>query len=252
MRKQAVALMVMVPVLAIVAGAGLVQPERDGANRPQRQPGGDPGAFVDRIMESDANGDGKVSREEMGEGRAARIFDGADTNKDDLLDRAEIESFIRERFQNAPGQGRNPNAPDAQAPGRPGGAPGAMVLSEEMFHNGMEATDRAMRRLSRSEFAGETRMGDLALIEAIQRGIMDAKMAYMHAEVSEKALAKYAADPAQLRTALRMHLARALQATLDLELAVLEGDTKAAKELLSKVKSIEDRGHDLFQPEEED
>jgi hypothetical protein len=251
MRKQAVALVAMVPVLAIAAGAGMVQPERDGGNRPQRQPGGDPGAFVDRILENDANGDGKISREEMGEGRAARIFDAADANKDDLLDRAELEAFMQQRFQNGPGQGRNPNAPDAQAPGGPGGAPAVAVPSAEMFHNGMEVSGRAMRRLNRSEFAEETRMGDLALIQTVQRGLMDAKMSYMQAEVSEEAVAKFAADPAQLRTELRMQLTRALQASLDFEMALLEGDTKSATEFMSKLKNIQGRGHDMFEPKED-
>ncbi len=252
MRKQAIAVVALVPVLAIASGAGLmVQPERDGADRPQRQrqPGGDPSAFVDRIMQADANDDGKVTRDEMGEGRATRIFDAADTDGDDALTRSEIEAFVKERFADRPGADRNPVAPGAAAPG--GNRPAVTAPSGQMFHDGMETAGRAMRRLSRSDFAEETRMGDLALVQTVQRGLMDSKIAYLHAEVSREAQAKYAGDPDRLHMDLRMQLARALQATIEIEMAILEGDAKAAAALLKKLNDIQGKGHDSFEPHED-
>ncbi|MEW4530654.1 hypothetical protein [Maioricimonas sp. JC845] len=54
--------------------------------------GGGSQAFVDRMMAMDANKDGKLSKDEIPE-RMQRIMERADTNKDDVLDKAEIEAM---------------------------------------------------------------------------------------------------------------------------------------------------------------
>ncbi len=85
--------------------------------RPQFGPGGpggpfgDPGEFVDRIMEADANKDGKISKEEAPE-RMREGFDRMDNNKDGFIDKPELEEMGR-RFRGGPG-----------GPGGPGGRPG--------------------------------------------------------------------------------------------------------------------------------
>lgn len=87
--------------------------------RPQFGPGGpggfqrggfgNPGQFVDRLMENDANDDGKLSKDEVPE-RMQQGFDRLDSNSDGFIDRSELEEMSR-RFQRGPG-------------GRPGGAGG--------------------------------------------------------------------------------------------------------------------------------
>ena len=55
-------------------------------------------------MSFDKNGDGKVSKDEMPE-RMQRILERADTNKDDALDKEEIEK-LAERFSGRRGPRR--------------------------------------------------------------------------------------------------------------------------------------------------
>jgi len=95
--------------------------------RPQFGPGGPggsfggPNAFIDRIMENDANKDGKVSKEEAPE-RMREGFDRMDNNKDGFIDRAELEEMGR-RFRGGPG-GR-PGRDGADRPNRDGDRPAA-------------------------------------------------------------------------------------------------------------------------------
>lgn len=242
MRKSTTVVLGLVPVVALFAGAGFMQPE---GQAPGRRGGGqqpaDPGAFVDRIMQQDADGDGKVSRDEMGDGPGARMFDGADANEDGFLEKAEIEKFFSERrgAGNRPGQ-------------RPGAAGQPEAPAPASFHDSMESAGRALRRLRRSAFNAESRVGDLAGIEAIQRAMLDAKTAHLTAEVSEKAEAEFGGDGPKLRDALRLNIARGLQAAIDMEVAVLEGNAKAASAALDKLMEVRNQGHDLFEPEEQD
>jgi collagen type III alpha len=67
---------------------------------PQRGPGGpggeggEGGSFIDRMFQrSDANGDGKLTKDEVPE-RMAPMLDGADTNEDGAIDRAELEAAM--------------------------------------------------------------------------------------------------------------------------------------------------------------
>lgn len=76
--------------------------------------GGDPTAMIDRIMAQDANGDGKLTIDEVDE-RMGRMLQGADTNQDGAIDRAELESAMQ-NMRGGPGFGG----------GRPGGPAGGM------------------------------------------------------------------------------------------------------------------------------
>jgi Ca2+-binding EF-hand superfamily protein len=78
---------------------------------PQGGPGGpfgDANAMIDRWMENDANGDGKLQVDEVPE-RMAWMLQGADQNNDQAVDRAELEQVMgrmRERMQGGgPGGG---------------------------------------------------------------------------------------------------------------------------------------------------
>ena len=84
---------------------------RDGQGGPGGRGPGGAGGFMSRIMSNDANGDGKVSREEAPE-RLQQRFDNIDTNGDGYLEESELQQMMQ-RFGNR--QGR--------APGNPGGSP---------------------------------------------------------------------------------------------------------------------------------
>ena len=49
--------------------------------------------MIERLKAMDANGDGKIARDEAPEGFGARIFDRADTNTDGFIDAKELEAF---------------------------------------------------------------------------------------------------------------------------------------------------------------
>jgi hypothetical protein len=238
MRKRTSVFLALIPVAALCAGAGVFQPERDGAPGGGGQPAFDPARMIDRMFERDADGDGKLSREEMGEGPRARIFDAADANEDGFLERAEVEKFMADRrnFQR-PGDGRGPGASGA------GGA---------NFQQSMEQAGRALRRLRRSDFTAETQAADLEQIAAIEQALLGAKSQYMTAELSDEDHAEFKGDEAKLRLALRTHLAKGLATALEAELAVLAGDADGAAAAMTKLQELRDQGHDRFQPAEDD
>lgn len=87
----------------LIARGGAAAP-----GRPQGRP--NPGQFLDRIMQADADGDGKLSKDEAPE-RLQRRLDGWDKNDDGYLDRDELGAGMAEMVRQRGGQGR---------PGRPG------------------------------------------------------------------------------------------------------------------------------------
>lgn len=89
-------------------------PPRDG-DRPEGGPGGG-NPMVDRMKQMDTNGDGKLTKEELGE-RAERMLQFGDTNSDGVIDTAEIEQMARRAMGGRGGQG-------GQGGGRPGGEGG--------------------------------------------------------------------------------------------------------------------------------
>ena len=75
------------------------------------------------MMSQDANGDGKLSRDELPEAQAARMFDRGDTNKDGFLEIAEIEVIAKQ------GAMRAPVGESAMTQFEPSAAVNAMLLS---------------------------------------------------------------------------------------------------------------------------
>ena len=69
---------------------------REGGREGGRGPGGDSVSMVDRMMEFDKNGDGKISKEEAPE-RLQSMFARADKNEDGLLTKDEISAEIGTR-----------------------------------------------------------------------------------------------------------------------------------------------------------
>ena len=90
---------------------------RTAGERPrQGGRGGDPSQIVDRIMSSDANSDGKISKDELPE-RMQRLMEIMDENKDGFLTREEIES--KRNLRRRGGQGQGPERGDRRRGGRP-------------------------------------------------------------------------------------------------------------------------------------
>ena len=72
--------------------AGRVMSGRRGGGGP----GGDPGAMLERLLGSDSDGDGKISRKEAPE-RLAERFDQFDSDGDGFLTKSELEARFKRR-----------------------------------------------------------------------------------------------------------------------------------------------------------
>ena len=245
--------------LALAATAHAQNPNQDQAGRPGQEggrPGGrqaDPSRIVDRLMQSDADGDGKVSREEMGEGRFAAVFDQADANGDGFLTEEEISLFIQSRSNRSQrgsqgGGARRPGqAPGGQTP-TPGGAAAAPSgPSEEAFHDAMERAGRALRGLRRTKFEADTFERDLMALLELEASLMDARKNVKAIPMSPAAKAKFGDDTVAYRRSFQLHMAKAMIATLNCEMAMLEGNAAKAQELVRGILENRNESHDLFE-----
>lgn len=118
------------PAIAALAAVHLLCGVANGAEKPEpKEPGADDGAKpqIEQWLKSDANGDGKLAREET-TGIMARFFERNDADKDGFLDEAELTALATRLA------GRSqPNRP-ANEPGRgvPGAVPGAVPDGVEL------------------------------------------------------------------------------------------------------------------------
>ncbi len=86
----------------------------------QSPPRRTPAQMIDRIMSTDKDGDGKITKEEAPE-QLMRFFDRLDANDDDTIDRDEIRAFgkqmaERRRNSNRPAPPQNPARRSTQVP----------------------------------------------------------------------------------------------------------------------------------------
>jgi hypothetical protein len=100
--------------------------KKDGPGK-DRPAAGDTKSFVDRMMAFDKNKDGKLAKNEITDERLHRLFDRADTNKDGVVTKEELEALVAKEMQG--GGGRGPGGPGSPGgrfggPGGPGGGPG--------------------------------------------------------------------------------------------------------------------------------
>lgn len=226
-------------VLSVAGALALAQPERGGQVNPRVQ------AQVDRMMANDANNDGKLSREELPERLAERLFTMADADGDGFITREELtEGFANARGGAGPGGRGQPG--QAGEPGAAGGSQSA----HDVFEGGMKQAGGAMRTLRRSGFGPETRDSDLDAIQSLQEGMIAAKNTFRSISMSDEAKAKYGDDTEAYHRDFRMGLVTCLQAALELEAAVLNEDSSAAKAALARVMSEQNSAHDLFQGED--
>jgi hypothetical protein len=256
-----------VSILAALTTAAMAQPG-GGGGRPGGGGGGgrqggppDPAQFIDRMMENDANGDGKLSADELPGRFAERLFENGDANKDGFLDRAELQTafdgFAQRRQEGQrPGQtgeqdrqGRQGGA-DRRAPGSGGGAGGNAVAFN--FETGMSQAGRALSGLRRSKFDDASRTSDLRLIQAVQSGLISAKSQAGNIPMAPQAEKRYGDDEVTYRSDFRLMMIQTIMETLALEAAVIEGDTAGAKESLEHLLAARSDSHDAFQPEEDD
>lgn len=229
---------------------------RPGAAPGQDAPGGrqfDPARFVERMMQMDADGDGKLTREEIGEGRFAAAFDTADANGDGSLTTEELTVFMETRGPRGGrgGEGGPEGRPGRGPEGAPAGVPAGVPAgpSKEAFHDAMERSGRALRGLRRTKFEADTFERDLMALIELESSLMEARRNASAVPMSDAAKAKFGTDEAAYRKSFHLHMAKAMIATLNVELALLEGDAAKAKELVDGILENRNESHDLFEQE---
>ena len=111
---------------------GIITLEEASPQRgPGGGPGGDPSQFVDRIMESDTNGDGMLTPDEVPEQMAQMLTD-ADVNGDGAIDREELTQAMQ-NFRGRGGRGGRGGA---------GGGAGGGNADPEAMYNQLMGSDQ--------------------------------------------------------------------------------------------------------------
>ena len=231
--------MAQAPSTTPPAGAPTMPPTGQTVGQPRGpgpgQPGGPVGtpASADQIaqllMRGDKNGDGKLSPEEIPPQIKDR-FGSIDLNKDGLIDQDELVAFAKT-------QDKTGNA-------RRGGGQG------QNFEGAMKQMNRGFTALEKSAFDAGSKAQDLANIQMVEAGIVNAKGMISTVKMAPQAKAKYGEDVAKYESNMRSQLLAALTVAMALENAVIRGDAAGAKELVAKLDQEEEEGHDMFKREE--
>ena len=216
-------------------------PGSQGGPEGQGGPGGQGGGqgatqLVQRLMQSDKNGDGKLSAEELPP-QFAEIFPVIDTNKDGLLDQTEILVLAKSQ---------------GEARGGPRGGRGGAGGAPQNFEGAMKQVNRGFKGLKGSQFDATTKAKDLEQVQNIQAGLVAAKGMASSVRMAPQAKAKYGDDNGKYVMDMRTQLLAALTISVALESAVLAGDSAAAKAAVAKLEVSEDKGHEEFQPDEDE
>ena len=112
--------------------------------------GGSPEQFIERMFEGDANSDGKLSADELGD-RGARMLERADENGDGFLTKEELTTMMESRG----GRGGRGGGPGGGPGGRGGGPDMGQLLSMTPF---MKALDKdGDGKLSSAEIKNATK-----------------------------------------------------------------------------------------------
>ena len=217
------------------------QPGQDGQRPGMRGGQVDPAQMVERLMNMDQNGDGKLSRDEMPPMLVERIFERADTNMDGFVERTELEVIAKEggALRGMGGQGGQGGQ------GRGGAAGGAPNMEASM-----KQANGAFRALRASALDASTQKADLEAVQRLQMGLVASKGAASAVPMSDAAKAKFGEDKAAYEREFRKAMITSIMTAFEIENAILSGNTTAAKAALEKLHESEESGHKLFQKDE--
>ena len=217
------------------AGQAQAQPNGQPRGPGSGQPGGPVATpanadfIVKSLMNGDKNGDGKLSPEEIPPQIKDR-FGSIDANKDGLIDQDELRAFAKTQ--------------DKSGGARRGGGQG------QNFEGAMKQINRGFKALEKSAFDAESKAQDLANVQMVEAGIVNAKGMISTVKMAPQAKEKYGVDTVKYESDMRSQLLATLTMAIALENAVIRGDTAGAKELVAKLDQEEEEGHDMFKPEE--
>ena len=230
-------------ILAIALSiASFAAAQQDGTFPPGGGPGGqdgqrprmDPAQMLERM---DANGDGKLAKDEVPAQLAERMFERADTNKDGFLDKAELEAMAKAGPQRG-GQG-------GQRGGQGGGAP-------VNLEGAMKQMNGAYKALKASAFDAASKGADLEAVQRLQMAVVGAKGGAAGLRMTDEGKSKFGGDKAAFEAGYRRKMLDTLKIAVELEIAILDGKSGEAKSLVGKLHDMEESGHDVFKGEEQE
>ncbi len=219
-------------VALMTASSAFAQTPPATGDKPANQVGPAAGQVAQRLMQSDKDGDGKLSADELPPGLREQIG-VLDTNKDGFLEVAEIAVLARGQAE-----GRRPQ-------GARGGQP-------QNFESAMKRIERSFEGLEESAFDAASKAQDLERVQAVQAGLIAAKGLIATVGVPPSLKGKYGDDASQFHANMRDKLIQTIVASVDLEKAIIAGDSAAAKASMKRMELLEHESHDAFQePESE-
>ena len=211
---------------------------RRGAGQTQANRQAAPARVIARMMQSDTDGDGRLSREEVGDGRFAGMFVQVDTDKDGYIDEKEISVFLASGQPGTPPRGSRPTdgAEEEQAP----------VDGRAKFDEGMAEAGRALRDLRRTPLDKTSFTRDLQGTMRLQEGLFMARNWISKVSMSDAAKEKFGSDEQAYLRSFQLHMAQSMRTSFQLEIAILEGDSDKAKALVKTMVAERNSGHELF------
>jgi hypothetical protein len=204
------------------------QPPQGGA---RRGPGG-AAQFAQRLMRQDADGDGKLSADELPPELREQLL-ALDVNKDGFLEVAELSAFSR--------QGADARGPQGARGGQP-----------QSFESAMKRANRGFEALEESPLDASSKAEDLERVQAVQAGLIASKGMISSVRMAPQAKAKYGEDMAKYQADMRAELLTAITVSIALEQAIIAGDQAAAKAAVKKLDQTEHAGHDAFKEPDHD
>ena len=121
---------------------------------------------------------------------------------------------------------------------------------KEAFDGAMETASSQLRTMRRTKFDPKSQQQNLEALQKLESALLTAKANIDAIEMSPQAKAKYGSDVLAYRMAFRTELIKSMQASLELELAVLKSDVDAAAAAYKKLGGIRNDAHDVFEAEE--
>lgn len=131
--------------------------DKGDKGRGERKEGTRPSAdeFVQRMMALDKNGDGKIQKDEVTDERMQRMFERADTNKDGVVTKEELQELAKTYAQDG---NRRPGGPGG--PGGFGGPQPGQILPT-FLQQALKLTDDQKKQLEALQTETDTKLNKI-------------------------------------------------------------------------------------------
>ncbi len=196
------------------------------------------GMTAERLMQFDADKNGSLTRDELPARLAKRVFDEIDSDGDGTATAAEVNAFV---------EGQNKTADRDHASASDETNAEAAKDDAAIFSESMGDLNRILRALFSSPYDATSIDTDLETIDELQDALVRAKQSCAGVPMAGAAVREFENDHKAYALAFRKALHKTLAESVELEAAVLEGDTDKAKSHVQALLQFRNKGHELFQ-----